>query len=586
MTRHFPFLLATLLLQPAWGDLPVHCLRHQVLGDWHFELSGLTERRSSCEHRRPDVEEVQPNGLEHVAEVKNITLVDPSIARTSSDNAGFFTMIYDEGFEVQVEGLRFFAFSRFDMVGNSSSKTNVSRCGETSRGWYRDENRSLWGCYHARKARPELSLLSVPEFQPPVLSEAYDRPLDQDYHEQRVRHLNNHLSGAGASWTARVYDHFVGLSLRQLNSYAGMVRLSPSLRPQAAQAFRQSQAQPRRGKARGNRQTLLQVDRKKRNKEPSDADDCVEAPRIHATKPGDILPRLLLKDQRGLRPCQLRQQSAIFAAPPDEALLAVEKKLSEEFDWRSARGGRNFIEPVMDQSECGSCYAVSAMRMLTARHKIRINDTSAEPWSIYFPLHCGEYNQGCKGGYPYLVSKWSSDVGLIPASCAPYATDGTCEVKCDLSKVQKRYRATDYRYVGGYYGASGPAGIMLELYRNGPVTTSFEPTEEFMYYGNGIFNMMTLGIRAPLASNEWQKVDHAVLLIGWGEELGQKYWTVQNSWGDQWGENGYFRIVRGINDSGFETDAVGADVVEDERPAVLEEFLRTASPSPKVAKSF
>mmetsp|Transcript_123295 Transcript_123295/g.343344 ORF Transcript_123295/g.343344 Transcript_123295/m.343344 type:complete len:564 (-) Transcript_123295:40-1731(-) len=537
------------------GDLPVHCLRHQVVGDWDFELGGLTAQRSSCGHLRPDVESVQPSDLSRPVEVKRVALLDPDVAATSKDGSGTFTMIYDEGFEVHVDGFTFFAFSRFDL---SPSGKNVSHCGETSRGWYRDANRTLWGCFRARKVHQPISLISVvPAVSAP--SAHYDMPLPLSWHRSRVRHLN----AMRAAWRAKVYPRFVGLSLRQINSYAGLQRRLVHKPPAAPQ-------QPQRQ----HHAALLQEGQA----------NCPEAPPLSRPKAGDVLPRLLLQGQRGLRPCQLRQQAQIYFQPADAATLALEKDLPVSFDWRNARGGQNFVEPVMDQGDCGSCYMVSTMRMLSARHKIRLNDTTAEPWSISFPLHCSEYNQGCKGGYGFLASKWSEDVGLLPASCFPYDTTAKCRVACNLQKLSKRYRAANHRYLGGFYGNSSSAAMMLELYRNGPLVVSFEPSEDFMFYAGGIFGQQRLGVPAPLQghASEWQQVDHAVLLVGWGEELGQKYWIVQNSWGSQWGEEGFFRIARDINDSGVESIAVAADVVEDERPEILEEFIAQQSPQPGI----
>merc|ERR1719375_2091169 len=203
--------------------------------------------------------------------------------------------------------------------------------------------------------------------------------------------------------------------------------------------------------------------------------------------------------------------------------------------------------------------------MLTARHKINLNDTDALPWSINFPLFCSEYNQGCKGGYGFLTAKWSRDVGLLPATCMRYNTSGSCKLECDLDKLEgKRYRAANHRLVGGFYGNSSSRAMMEEIYHNGPIVVSFEPAEDFMFYSDGIYKSAS-GVSAPLAAQPWQKVDHAVLAVGWGVENGQKYWRIQNSWGEDWGEDGFFRMVRDENDSGVESIPEAAEVVEDEQ---------------------
>jgi cathepsin C len=243
-------------------------------------------------------------------------------------------------------------------------------------------------------------------------------------------------------------------------------------------------------------------------------------------------------------------------------------ELPAMFDWSNV-SGKDFLEPVMDQQDCGSCYAASSMRMLTARHKIRTNNTEAVPWSINFPLFCSEYNQGCKGGYGFLTAKWSRDVELLPATCMRYNTGGACKLECDLKKLPgKRYRVANHRYVGSYYGHSTVDSIKAEVLQGGPITVGLEPAEEFMFYSDGIYKSASGGSPIVLhgpGNKEWLRVDHAVLLVGWGEESGQKYWRIQNSWGPDWGEDGFFRIALGIDESGIEFFAESADVVEDEQ---------------------
>jgi len=142
-------------------------------------------------------------------------------------------------------------------------------------------------------------------------------------------------------------------------------------------------------------------------------------------------------------------------------------------------------------------------------------------------------------------------------------------MKCRPEDLEQRWRAENHHYVGGYYGGANEHEMMRELVQGGPLVASFEPTNELMYYGGGIFHSV------PHERAEWEKVDHAVLLVGFGEEAGKKYWILQNSWGPEWGEDGYFRMRRGTDESGIESIVVAADVVEDEQPVVLQAFVQS-----------
>mmetsp|Transcript_62320 Transcript_62320/g.135307 ORF Transcript_62320/g.135307 Transcript_62320/m.135307 type:complete len:554 (-) Transcript_62320:86-1747(-) len=529
-------LLALLPLKAVQGDLPVHCLRHQVVGEWRFALGPAGPQRSSCGHRRPDVEESQPQ--REVVTVGGaetdlmVSLKEPNLAATARDPQGTWTMIYDEGFEVRVGGLNFFSFSNFTFQQNASDpaqKHNVSHCGNTMVGWYQNLDRTSFGCYYGSKVE-ELSAIATSELSPvmPSLPQAaskkveYDRPLDHAGQAEHVRKLNRRISMMQLSWQARAMPKWNGRSMREVNTYAGIRRP-------------------------GHTRELHR--------------DMVKQHMAGSAAAESFLQRSTVEEElRGDLPTQ--------------------------WDWSSVNG-QDFLEPVMDQSDCGSCYAASSMRMLTARHKIRQNDTEALPWSINFPLFCSEYNQGCKGGYGILTAKWSRDVGLLPATCMRYNTGGSCKLECDLASLEgKRFRAANHRYVGSWYGNTSVAAIKAEVMKNGPLVLGLEPAEDFMFYSEGIYRSTAAkgsqgtALRGVASAREWEKVDHAVLLVGWGEEAGQPYWRIQNSWGPDWGEDGFFRIARGTNEASIESIPEAADVVEDEQAgAQVSAFFQAGSGS-------
>lgn len=80
---------------------------------------------------------------------------------------------------------------------------------------------------------------------------------------------------------------------------------------------------------------------------------------------------------------------------------------------------------------------------------------------------------------------------------------------------------------------------------NGPVETCFSVYPDFPTYKTGVY--VWNGQGNVLGG-------HCVKMLGWGVEGGKPYWLIANSWNDQWGDQGYFKILRGSNECGIESD--------------------------------
>ena len=91
--------------------------------------------------------------------------------------------------------------------------------------------------------------------------------------------------------------------------------------------------------------------------------------------------------------------------------------------------------------------------------------------------------------------------------------------------------------------------MMLELYKNGPFPLAIWAEGKFLVYKEGIYFDDSFHFDLK---DEYYTVSHSVLLVGWGEENGVKYWKILNSWGKTWGENGFGKIRRGNNEIGVE----------------------------------
>nr|ABU93319.1 cathepsin B10 cysteine protease [Monocercomonoides sp. PA] len=215
----------------------------------------------------------------------------------------------------------------------------------------------------------------------------------------------------------------------------------------------------------------------------------------------------------------------------------------ESFDARDE--WPNAILPVRDQEKCGSCWAFSIAESLGDRFGILgCGKGHLSPQDL---ISCDSNDLGCNGGYQENSWTWVLTTGITTESCWPYRSGSgripSCPHRCVNGSVLQRNTINNYRRLDS-------SELQDELYNNGPIQVTYVVYEDFFYYSKGIYK--------HLSGN---KVGgHAVVLMGWGIEDGVKYWLVQNSWGYEWGEQGYFRILRGSNECGIESSAYAGDV--------------------------
>jgi cathepsin C len=220
------------------------------------------------------------------------------------------------------------------------------------------------------------------------------------------------------------------------------------------------------------------------------------------------------------------------------------KDFPTAYDWRNV-DGKNFVTPVRNQASCGSCYIFGATGMFEARMKVATKNEKSPIFAPQEILSCSDYSQGCAGGFPYLIEKYAEDFGIVEESFYPYQGRDT---QCHNVTCPRQY-FTDYGYIGGYYGASTETGMMDSILKQGPIVVNFEVLNDFFFYKSGIYRHKKVG-NDP---EPFVEVNHSVVIVGWGEQSGTKYWIVKNSWGSGWGMQGYFWIVRGTDEVGIES---------------------------------
>jgi len=238
-------------------------------------------------------------------------------------------------------------------------------------------------------------------------------------------------------------------------------------------------------------------------------------------------------------------------------------EVPDSFDSRTNWPQCTTMKVIRDQSACGSCWAFGAAEAMSDRYCIFLNqqlNVSSGDIAFCCGFNCGD---GCGGGYPSAAWQYWQSTGVVSENCDPYPFP-SCDhhipnsphpcpsqeypnAPCPNTCKDTETWSSAKHFGSSVYSLSGEADIQAEIMKNGPVETAFSVYEDFLTYKSGVYKHVTGGFLGG----------HAVKFLGWGVENGENYWLVANSWNADWGDHGYFKILRGVDECGIEGEVNG-----------------------------
>jgi cathepsin L len=224
---------------------------------------------------------------------------------------------------------------------------------------------------------------------------------------------------------------------------------------------------------------------------------------------------------------------------PADFVVKPVSELPVSVDWRE----KNVVSTVKDQGHCGSCWAFASTATLESHVAINSGllytlSTQQMAMCAGNPDHCGGTG-GCEGStaelaFAYVAGSHGMFQEYQYSYVSYYGQDYECKVPGLTKPVASidgyvKLRNNDYEQLMNAIATIGPISINVDA-------------STWHSYSSGIFSKESCNQSDP-------DVNHVVVLVGYGEENGQKYWLVRNSWNAGWGEAGYIRLERNDNDN-------------------------------------
>lgn len=223
---------------------------------------------------------------------------------------------------------------------------------------------------------------------------------------------------------------------------------------------------------------------------------------------------------------------------PITSVKTQKKTNSDSVDWRD----KGVVNEIKDQGLCGSCWAFSAIQAAESANAIKTGTFQGFSEQNLVDC-CHEGCAGCSGGlmtqaYKYVIAQQGGHFNF-ESDYQYTALEGTCLFTkyAQVGSISK--------YVNIAKGDEDDLAAKIETY--GPVAVAIDASHvSLQQYSSGIYD-------EPDCSPA--NLNHGVGCVGFGSQDGVKYWIVRNSWGKEWGENGYVKMIWKNNQCGIASRA-------------------------------